>query len=905
MRNLKRALSLAMASVMVLGLMVVGTGASYKDVASDKNVEAIEVLQAVGVMVGDENGNFNPDQNVTRNEMAVVMANLMDYRVASYSGTSPFTDVPSWAEPYVAACYTNGITSGMSATTYGGDQTVTTAQAALMLMKALGYFQTQSDFGDDWQLATVSQGTKIDLFVDVDSGVREAMTRNDVAQLVLNTLEAGTVEADDNTIKVEAGDVSVEAGKTDYIYVTSGESYATAIESRLTTTNTSGTTVGSNIVQLGEKLYQGDLKMKGEVSSITDGFNAPSRQWSYKNAEIGTYADKADYVFEGSVKGSAMYASVGKTVADNYTWHVYLDGDRANGYDGNGNDKNGNPVVFNSGSVTNSNNGTLKGTGRGTTTYVYLDDDVVVENGHRYAGTATVCIVQTYAAEVIQVENGTITLDDNSLEFDIEGYEEGDMVLYTKSSLPTPVDSTGTPVSSPASPSFDHYDYNSNTTVESVLGVAEYVEGEVTQVKNTDTVVISDTTYNYNTTVIDGDKITVDAYNQTVGFYLDQQGNIVKIDKSVETGDYAYVLSMGKDNDKYGEDNFTVYAKLVLADGTVVRVEVDKDSYEKVAGKNNFQKTIEAFGFYYDSVKDEAKINAATSDFGSIVSYVVNESGTYDLTMKKLGTQENASLDINKGVSAVTVNGTTSYGDANTVYIICEDADNDEFSAYVGYKNVPDIDGKAGTVAASYANSNGVAKFVYVTGANTKASADDIVYVIGRNASNTKLIKSSVGNYYEFAAVVNGETSVVRIKENSNAWTAYDAAMTTANGGAPMSGWADKTVLLFAGATTNSSGLTTDLTIQAWGASDDLKYVGPYTGIRRQNSAGLIGFNYNGSEYQTWMGADDDALVVYYDYSGNTLGEVGGISDLKTDINDKAYIVTDKGSIIAILVEVH
>ena len=185
MRNLKRALSLAMASVMLLGLMVVGTGASYKDVASDKNVEAIEVLQAVGVMVGDEKGNFNPDQNVTRNEMAVIMANLMDYRVASYAGTSPFTDVPEWAEPYVAACYTNGITSGVSATQYGGDQTVTTAQAALMLLKALGYFQTQKEFGDSWQLATITKANEIDLLLDVDSGVIEAMTRNDVAQLVL------------------------------------------------------------------------------------------------------------------------------------------------------------------------------------------------------------------------------------------------------------------------------------------------------------------------------------------------------------------------------------------------------------------------------------------------------------------------------------------------------------------------------------------------------------------------------------------------------------------------------------------------------------------------------------------------------------------------------------------------
>ena len=140
MRNLKRALSLGLTAAMISGLMVMGSSAaSYADVTSEQNQEAIEVLQSVGIMVGDEKGNFNPDQQVTRNEMAVVMSNLMAYNVATYKNTSPFTDVPSWAEPYVAACYTNGITAGYSDTVYGGNDTVTTAQAALMLMKALGY----------------------------------------------------------------------------------------------------------------------------------------------------------------------------------------------------------------------------------------------------------------------------------------------------------------------------------------------------------------------------------------------------------------------------------------------------------------------------------------------------------------------------------------------------------------------------------------------------------------------------------------------------------------------------------------------------------------------------------------------------------------------------------------------
>ena len=197
MRNLKRALSLGLTATMISGLMVMGSSAaSYADVTSEQNQEAIEVLKAVDIMVGDEKGNFNPEAKVTRNEMAVVMSNLMAYNVASYKDTSPFTDVPEWAEPYVAACYTNGITSGYDAKTYGGSDTVTTGQAALMLLKALGYFQYSADFGSDWLVETTKNGSTAGLFDGVATGAKEALTRNDVAQLTLNTLESTMVETD-------------------------------------------------------------------------------------------------------------------------------------------------------------------------------------------------------------------------------------------------------------------------------------------------------------------------------------------------------------------------------------------------------------------------------------------------------------------------------------------------------------------------------------------------------------------------------------------------------------------------------------------------------------------------------------------------------------------------------------
>ena len=385
MRNLKRALSLGLTATMISGLMVMGSSAaSYADVTSKQNEEAIEVLKTVGIMVGDENGKFNPDAKVTRNEMAVVMCNLLDYTVASYKGTSPFTDVPEWAEPYVAACYTNGITSGYDAKTYGGNDSVTTAQAALMVMKALGYFQYQSDFGADWQLSTVAQGNKIDLFDDVDSGVKEAMTRNDVAQLVLNALECGTVEPETNG-SISVGDITI-VNDVRYNYVTSGQDYARTIKKTLNTSNDGVYSEGS-IVELGEKLYQGDLTKASEE----DDFGRPATKWEYQAKEIGTFADEADYTFTAKVTSKALYNEVDKTAVDNYKWSVNVNGDPVD-YDGDDLNKNktdDDKCFLEKGIAAEEGDRT----GNGVLTQVFLDtqDDEI-----------TVAIINTYLAKAAE-----------------------------------------------------------------------------------------------------------------------------------------------------------------------------------------------------------------------------------------------------------------------------------------------------------------------------------------------------------------------------------------------------------------------------------------------------------------------------------------------------------------------
>ena len=78
MRNLKRALSLVLAVVMVIGLMVVGASAvSYNDF-SDRgeivNKDAVSMLTTLGIIEGQPDGSYNPTGDVDRAQMAKMIS---------------------------------------------------------------------------------------------------------------------------------------------------------------------------------------------------------------------------------------------------------------------------------------------------------------------------------------------------------------------------------------------------------------------------------------------------------------------------------------------------------------------------------------------------------------------------------------------------------------------------------------------------------------------------------------------------------------------------------------------------------------------------------------------------------------------------------------------------------------
>ena len=526
MRNLKRALSLGLTATMISGLMVMGSSAaSYADVTSKQNEEAIEVLKTVGIMVGDENGKFNPEAKVTRNEMAVVMCNLLDYTVASYKGTSPFTDVPEWAEPYVAACYTNGITSGYDAKTYGGSDTVTTGQAALMLLKALGYFQYSADFGSDWLVETTKNGSTAGLFDGVATGAKEALTRNDVAQMVLNALEADLVKAEKNGSDVQVGDIVISGGKATYDSRTGTDSKYAKIDNTKVD--------GKYTIQLGEDLYDGDLV---KADGADDDFGRPSVKWTFENKEVGTYADDADTVYTSSVEKQDLYDLVGSDV---YADLKSGDADFTVVVDGVDQDAKLSDYIVK----------------KGATTEVFIDDD---------SNDVVIAVINSYVAQV----DGDY--DKNDEELDLKALDGTEL----------PADDTTL-----SADDFDYLDTYSDedyvlVTVANkeikTIALAETVEGKVTAYTEKKNVTVDGTKYeyskNYTDAVKDDSNLSYDL-NDAYTLVLDANGYVIYTDGTAGHNDYVYVAEIAPT----GGAKADLEADAYFIDGTNKVVVVDND----------------------------------------------------------------------------------------------------------------------------------------------------------------------------------------------------------------------------------------------------------------------------------------------------------------------------------------
>lgn len=182
-------LVLALICCFVPSALAVGTGVqdatAYAQTAAEK-------LNSLGLFSGtgtDAAGNpeFDLGSVPTRAEAMTMLVGLLGKTDAAQAGswTTPFTDVPTWAEKYVGYAYASGLTSGIDATTFGSDLKASAPEYLSFVLSALGY-KPGTDFSLDNAVVLADQLGLTDGGKDLSS-ITDFL-RGDVASISLSAL---------------------------------------------------------------------------------------------------------------------------------------------------------------------------------------------------------------------------------------------------------------------------------------------------------------------------------------------------------------------------------------------------------------------------------------------------------------------------------------------------------------------------------------------------------------------------------------------------------------------------------------------------------------------------------------------------------------------------------------------
>lgn len=267
MKNFKKVLALVLVLATLLGLATMASATEYKDAdkISADYTEAVKVLDLIETMQGYPNGEFRPTANITREEAAKLIA-IFDNKDADistyYTSINPFADEKGrWGESYVGYGYRAGIIAGMNANTFAPTANVTGTQFLKMALVTLGYDQEAEGFvGSSWAVNVLALARKLDLIDGLADGWKpEAdLTRQEAAQILLNTLKADTVE-----YAQEAKSANWKPTENkDGVWTFGGKLYLTV----------------AGAVKTGNKLYK-DFKLAKDVSE--DAFMRPYTKWVY------------------------------------------------------------------------------------------------------------------------------------------------------------------------------------------------------------------------------------------------------------------------------------------------------------------------------------------------------------------------------------------------------------------------------------------------------------------------------------------------------------------------------------------------------------------------------------------------------------------------------------------------
>ena len=835
MRNLKRALSLAMASIMVLGMMVVGAGAVSYDDFSDKdkivNDEAVSMLVELNVINGKDDGSFDPEGIVTRAEMAkmicVVLNGGKDPSLGNVSNYTYTDTVGHWAAAYIEYCTTLGIVAGDGTGKFNPSNTVTGAEAAKMLLVALGFKSEIEGFtGANWAVNVNVRANQKGLFDELSINPSEGLTRDNAAQMVWNALDAGVVSYD-YTLITDGSSITSSPTLID------NES-KTLLTDKFKVSKLEGVIVANeNATSTGTAVEKEDVTVLLLTSDDADSKQDEGDTITLKTATAANLLGKSVTMFAKDWKNGAYQTVLGNPVvsSDNMIATISEDSDADDVKDAlkDAGIKEVSKAVLVQNFIRATDKDdkelTISGmadvaklTGNGIEVTVISNDNdnkadfVIVTKmiagkvsaynakGNDGDGYITVTAL-TDIAKADQIAGAEFA--------DVKGSEDlakDDIVLYYR---------VGDTFYAEKADSV-------NVTVTSTKGDDQIKDGSNTYKASALSSKYDDDNNTVLTTAVEPD--------DEVTLYLDNFGYVVYTDAVTAADEYMFIT--GSDASvKSGFESLTI--KGVLSDGTEVTASVNK----------------------LDSKKLSTAFDGKTEDQAQ--EMVNNKIVTYT----KTGEKYNITVKDNTKITQIEKNKASLGGataNSKTIFVIGDK--NDNYKVYTGIANVPDVTSSS---LYCYAKS-GVAKFVVALNATTSDGDTNGIYILGKTASAKKDGDDTI---YVVEAYVNDEY-VAELELDG-----YTKGETITRG-------------YYAGVST-SGGNTVD-----W---DDIKNATPDAG----SAVTDFGDGIISSETTSALTYDKDTIVIIVDgtkhVEGGDIDEIVYVED-DTDASSKVVLVEGTGS---------
>lgn len=184
---MRKKLSALLAAALAVSMLTLPAGAVSQSTA-------LETVRALGILVGDSQGNLNLSSAVTRAEFVTMMTAASSYKdtVGSGYGVSLFKDVKSshWASEYIRLAVEQNWMTGYTDGTFRPGRTITLEEACTALLRLLGY--DASSLAGSFPTAQLSKAGAVGLLDDVTAKQGQTLTRQDCVTLFYHLLLAET-----------------------------------------------------------------------------------------------------------------------------------------------------------------------------------------------------------------------------------------------------------------------------------------------------------------------------------------------------------------------------------------------------------------------------------------------------------------------------------------------------------------------------------------------------------------------------------------------------------------------------------------------------------------------------------------------------------------------------------------